>query len=229
MFLNNYRHNICPNEAWQEETVHQSDKLPKVEIKEPNEADEAIEMVRFDDKHYLANKWTLWFYEKKNKNWEENINELSTFDTVEDFWSLFNHIKRPSQLAWQSHYSYFKYGIKPNQDDEKNSAGGCWLLQLPSVKKCTLVDEYWRQIMMSLIGEVYESSEINGAVVSVQNLGTKISVWTNNASKSNGNNIMAIGKKIKEVLGAQHKNLYYEAHTATANKRRSRSKHLFMI
>jgi len=43
-------------------------------------------MVRFDDKHYLANKWTLWFYEKKGKNWDENINELSTFDTVEDFW-----------------------------------------------------------------------------------------------------------------------------------------------
>jgi len=60
---------------------------------------------------------------------------------------LFNHIKRPSQLSWQSHYSYFKYGIKPSWDDEKNSAGGRWLLQLPPVKKCTLVDEYWKQIV----------------------------------------------------------------------------------
>ncbi|XP_022161816.1 eukaryotic translation initiation factor 4E-1A-like isoform X2 [Myzus persicae] len=213
----------------EKEPVHQSGKSPKVANKELNETEEAIAIMRLDDKHYLANKWTLWFYEKKSQYWEENLHKMSSFDTVEDFWCVFNHIKSPSQLAKHSHYSYFKYGIKPNWDDAKNSAGGRWLLQLPPVKKCTLVDEYWRQIMMSIVGEVYESSEINGAIVSVHSLGTKISVWTNNASKKNGNNIIAIGKKIKEVLGARHKNLYYEAHTDTANKRGSCSKHLFMI
>jgi len=53
---------------------------------------------------------------------------------------------------------------------------------------------------MSIIGEVYESSEINGAIVSVKSLGTKISVWTNNASKKNGNNIIAIGYVTKNNL-----------------------------
>jgi len=53
---------------------------------------------------------------------------------------------------------------------------------------------------MSIIGEVYESSEINGAVVSVRSIGTKISVWTSNASKNNGNNIMAIGYVTKNNL-----------------------------
>jgi translation initiation factor 4E len=47
---------------------------------------------------------------------------------------------------------------------------------------------------MSLIGEIYEhSSEINGATVNIRNKGTKIAVWTNNAAKDNGDNIMAIG------------------------------------
>ncbi|XP_001945775.2 eukaryotic translation initiation factor 4E-1A-like [Acyrthosiphon pisum] len=211
------------------EVVHSSDELPKAENKQLNETEEAVAMLRSVDKHYLANKWTLWFYEKKSNVWEEDIHEISSFDTVEDFWCLFNHIKRPSQLSWHSQYSYFKYGIKPNWDDEKNSAGGRWLLQLPPLKKCTRVDEYWKQIIMSIIGEVYESSEINGAIVSVRNLGTKISVWTSNASKKNANNIMAIGMKIKEVLGAQRTILYYEAHTDTANKRGSHSKKLFMI
>jgi len=36
-------------------------------------------------------------------------------------------------------------------------------------------------------------------------------------------------KKMKEVLGAKQKNLYFEAHTDTAKKRGSCSKHLFMI
>jgi len=47
---------------------------------------------------------------------------------------------------------------------------------------------------LSIIGEVYDqSSEINGAIVNVRSKGTKIAVWTNNASKDNGSNIMAIG------------------------------------
>jgi len=46
---------------------------------------------------------------------------------------------------------------------------------------------------MSMIGEVYESSEINGAIISVQNKGIKLSVWTNNASQDNKINIIAIG------------------------------------
>jgi len=47
---------------------------------------------------------------------------------------------------------------------------------------------------MSMIGEIYDqSNEINGAIVNVRSKGTKIAVWTNNSSKENENNIMAIG------------------------------------
>lgn len=38
-------------------------------------------------KHPLQNTWSLWFYDNdKSKTWEENLIELTTFDTVEDFW-----------------------------------------------------------------------------------------------------------------------------------------------
>lgn len=47
---------------------------------------------------------------------------------------------------------------------------------------------------MSIIGEIYDqSNEINGAIVNVRGKGTKIAVWTNNSSKDNGDNIIAIG------------------------------------
>lgn len=53
---------------------------------------------------------------------------------------------------------------------------------------------------MSLIGEVYEqSSEINGAIVNIRNKGTKIAIWTNNASKENADNILAIGYVINNI------------------------------
>lgn len=40
-------------------------------------------------KHPLQNAWSLWFYDNdRTKTWEENQIELTTFDTVEDFWRL---------------------------------------------------------------------------------------------------------------------------------------------
>lgn len=47
---------------------------------------------------------------------------------------------------------------------------------------------------MSIIGEIYDqSNEINGVILNVRTKGTKIAVWTSNASKSNEDNILAIG------------------------------------
>lgn len=44
-------------------------------------------------KHPLQNTWSLWFYDNdRNKTWEENLIELTTFDTVEDFWRYGIHV-----------------------------------------------------------------------------------------------------------------------------------------
>lgn len=64
-------------------------------------------------KHPLQNVWSLWYLESDhNKTWEEQLNEITSFDTVEDFWSLYNHIKAASDIKAGSDYSLFKQGIK---------------------------------------------------------------------------------------------------------------------
>lgn len=53
---------------------------------------------------------------------------------------------------------------------------------------------------MSIIGEIYDqSNEINGVILNVRTKGTKIAVWTSNASKSNEDNILAIGYVINKL------------------------------
>ena len=45
-------------------------------------------------KHPLQNAWTLWFFKNdKSRTWEENQRPIITVTSVEDFWSLYNHIE----------------------------------------------------------------------------------------------------------------------------------------
>lgn len=64
-------------------------------------------------KHPLEHTWTLWYLENdRSKSWEELQNEITSIDMVEDFWSLYNHIKPPSEIKIGSDYSLFKKGTQ---------------------------------------------------------------------------------------------------------------------
>lgn len=94
-------------------------------------------------KHPLQHEWTLWYYEPdKTKKWEENLNLVSTFSTVEDFWSLFTHIKQPTEVKVGSDYSLFKDNIRPMWEDDRNRNGGVWRITLQQRQRNDL-DRYW--------------------------------------------------------------------------------------
>lgn len=94
-------------------------------------------------KHPLQHSWTLWYYEPdRNKSWEDNQNQVSTFNTVEDFWSLFTHIKQPSEVKIGSDYSLFKDNIRPMWEDKANKNGGRWMITMNRGQRPEL-DRYW--------------------------------------------------------------------------------------
>ena len=63
-------------------------------------------------KHPLQNRWSLWFFKNdKTKNWAANLRQITTFDTVEEFWSIYNHIQLASKLSVGCDYSLFKVNI----------------------------------------------------------------------------------------------------------------------
>ncbi|XP_027018091.2 eukaryotic translation initiation factor 4E-1A isoform X1 [Tachysurus fulvidraco] len=77
---------------------------------EQNEA-AGQEIVNPEDyiKHPLQNRWALWFFKNdKSKTWQANLRLISKFDTVEDFWALYNHIQLSSNLMSGCDYSLFK-------------------------------------------------------------------------------------------------------------------------
>lgn len=97
-------------------------------------------------KHPLEHKWTLWYLEtERNKSWEDSLHNIASFETVEDFWSLYKHIVVPSELKFGNDYSLFKKNIRPMWEDKANKRGGRWLLTIN--KTLRLTDVIWLDIV----------------------------------------------------------------------------------
>jgi translation initiation factor 4E len=139
-------------------------------------------------KHPLEHRWT-YFYNPPTKaaadgSWSSNVKSVSTFDTVEDFWSLFNALKSPSQLTIGSNYHLFKEGIQPEWEDPQNRKGGKWTVAFQrrggDAGAARISDDAWQNALLALIGEQFgaDSDEICGVVVGPRGKETRIALWT---------------------------------------------------
>ncbi|XP_003384312.1 PREDICTED: eukaryotic translation initiation factor 4E-like [Amphimedon queenslandica] len=151
------------------------------------------------ERHPLQNKWVLWYLKNdKQKEWKDNLRKIICIDTVEDFWSVYNHIKPPSQISSGCDYMLFKEGIEPMWEDKTNKDGGRWLLNIDKRdRKDGVLDNVWMETLMCLIGEIFDDSsdDICGAVAQNRTKGDKISIWTRVAK--NKDHVHRIGYVIK--------------------------------
>nr|ALE20583.1 eIF4E-1A [Leptinotarsa decemlineata] len=184
----------------------------------------------FSIKHPLQSCWTLWYYENdRSLSWEQNQKEIASFQNVEDFWSLYNHIKPASELRQGTDYSLFKKGIMPMWEDDSNKRGGRWLFSLDKKQRNNELDRYFLDIILCVIGEDFDNAdEICGVVVNIRQKGDKIGVWTADAQNSVA--VLEIGRKLKERLHIQSRTvLGYQVHKDTIEKTGSVSKFSYTV
>lgn len=183
----------------------------------------------FNVKHPLYTPWTLWFDSPQTKgkaagtpatplsatipstpltaqaqSWMEDIKKVINFDSVEEFWGLYNNIVPPSQLPQKANYYLFKENIIPAWEDEANKYGGKWSIQLPRDKNRNNIDKMWLYTMLAAIGETFDpvfsqaaanaangtdddesspktappQSLITGVIVSTRPQFYRVSIWT---------------------------------------------------
>jgi len=182
-------------------------------------------------KHPLQNTWTLWFFKNdKSQSWESNQKPVIDFNTVEDFWSLYNHIEEASKLQIGCDYSLFKKGIKPMWEDPKNMNGGRWLVSLDKNLRSLQLDNFWVEVLLLLIGESFGEDHgrlVNGAVVNIRAKGDKIAIWMSSAT--HGDAILDVGRRIKHRLDIRRVDIVFECHQDTQNKAGSLGKATFRI
>ncbi|KAF3666059.1 Eukaryotic translation initiation factor isoform 4E-2 [Capsicum annuum] len=134
--------------------------------------------------HKLERKWTFWFDNqskpKQGAAWGSSLKKAYTFDTVEEFWSLYDQIFKPSKLTVNADFHLFKTGIEPKWEDPECANGGKWTVT--SSRKANL-ETMWLETLMALVGEQFDDSEdICGVVASVRRSQDKLSLWTKTAT-----------------------------------------------
>ena len=121
---------------------------------------------------------------KDPDKWKENMKQLGSFNTVEDFWQYFTHLPKPSEVFFDGdckkkvneataggdstpppgpdagktveEYSLFKKGIEPEWGDPRNVTGGEWFCR--QYFEGEVLDLYWQNLVMACIGETIEDA-----------------------------------------------------------------------
>jgi len=185
-------------------------------------------------KHSLQTAWTVWHYNNdRSQDWDKNLREVVSFDTIEDFWAVINHIQKPSGLKHGCDYMLFRKGIKPMWEDKANMYGGRWLFGIDDKRytdrngRIEKLDIAWLEVMMCLIGEAFGESGnyVNGAVCQRRKMkSNKLALWLSTSNVSDESSIIyPIGTVVKQRC-ASDLQLVFEDHYAFASRKGSRNR-----
>ncbi|KAH0559602.1 hypothetical protein GP486_003886, partial [Trichoglossum hirsutum] len=146
--------------------------------------------------HPLKHTWVVWYRPPTSKysDYEKSTLPLVSFSSVESFWTVYSHLKRPSSLPSVSDYHIFKKGVRPVWEDKENRKGGKWIVRL----KKGVVDRYWEDLLMAIVGDQFAEAgeEVCGAVLSVRSGEDVLSVWT----RIDGGRNIKIRETVKRLL-----------------------------
>ena len=131
-----------------------------------------------------------------NLQYENTVKKIADFDTVEDFWKIFQHMKKPESLQSGIDFQLFKYNITPLWEDDSNKKGGRISIKLKK-ENSSLV---WEEIILLLIGSNFPQkiqNEINGVLISIRKEFNFLQIWFKTYEK---NNINEINNCLRELL-----------------------------
>ncbi|KAF3912889.1 hypothetical protein AA313_de0206661 [Arthrobotrys entomopaga] len=145
----------------------------------------------------LRYTWVVWYRAPGTKfqDYEKSTQKIAAFSTVEEFWMVYSHLRKPRNLPHVSDYHFFKQGIRPVWEDNENRKGGKWIIRL----KKGVSTRYWEDLILAIIGDQFgdTSDEVCGAVLSIRNAEDVLSVWTRTGTATT----LKIRETIKRVIG----------------------------
>jgi len=128
-----------------------------------------------EHEHLLNNNWSLYFHSKYSNEWKlDNYIHLGSFNTIEQFWKLYNSILKPEELM----LFLMKNDIKPIWEDEYNKDGGTYAYRIHN----NILPNIWTNVSCAVIGETVhpENESINGISISPKFHTSVLKIWVAN-------------------------------------------------
>lgn len=127
---------------------------------------------------------------EKEEDFLEKIIKIADVSNINEFWEVFQHLKKPNQCPVGSDYHIFKKGIVPMWEDKLNKDGG----KLSLLLTWKYANVIWEEVTFNFAkGLLPYYDYINGIVISVRPKFLALSFWI-----KCGNNVMV--EKIKNAL-----------------------------
>lgn len=110
---------------------------------------------------------------------------ITTFETVEQFWSVYSYILPSQKLPNLTDLHLFKEGISPLWEHESNKKG----CHLKIFVRKQITQRLWENLVLAFLGEQFMlSEEICGIVLNIRKTDT-ISIWLKTTDPKIVNNI----------------------------------------
>ena len=126
-------------------------------------------------------EYTFWFtFFKKTKDkqleeFEDNLKKIGDFSTAEEFWGIYEHMKRPEALPRGCEYFLFRKNIRPLWEDPANIGGGRFYINM---KKSPITNKIWEDLQIAFLLTKEEFFKICGIVMNVRTSEIILSIWT---------------------------------------------------
>ena len=187
----NYINNVQPEKEEEDEkeespqkqnqnmNMNNSTPVPKNNMKEetqevpPKKLENKFSFLyRIDENvQYPAQKTVM-----EKEKYESQVKKIADFDTIEEFWGIFQHLRKPDSCRPGIEYFMFKEPIKPMWEDENNKNGGRFSIKL----KHGYTTIIWEEMIFALIGGILPKEmkdEINGIVVTSRKEFNTLQIW----------------------------------------------------
>ena len=156
----------------------------------------------------IQNRYCFWYRQRSvkgggagsgggdDKNTWKEPESVASFQTVQHFWRIYDHLMRPSACPAITDFHLFKHGIKPTWEDPSNRNGGQFIIRM----KKGLSSRCWEALLLAIIGEQFDvGNEICGAVISIRYNEDIVALWNRNADNIEAQN--KIRHHMTSILG----------------------------
>lgn len=192
--------------------VQSTEDVKKQEVSETKVVNQSqtTEEIKPSEESKLYSSFSFWFKviddnHQSNKNqtmkeedYTDMVKKIADFKTLEEFWDVYQYLKKPESSKHGLEISVFKSHIKPMWEDDYNKSGGKVSLKI----KKEYSNLIWDEMVYRLIGNNFpdiNNDEINGLVFSIKRDSNFIQVWFRNFSTNGMNDITASVKKILSI------------------------------